>query len=186
LGFWGCNQNTLFSLSKSFDNEEDYNKFKAQFAPKGESAKGLESPTGNKSTSTSKEWNMDPKELEIMLANAAKSAAEQATKALLEAQAAEKAAAEATAAEKAAREAEITKAVAAQISVGQSGAEKLLKDIEKRFEDQAATSTKALADLQGALKEKADEIAKLQASKMHFNGSSRADVDYADREKAVL
>lgn len=181
-----CNQNTLFNLSKAFDNEEDYAKFKAQFAPKGESAKGLESPTGNKSITTSKEWNMDPKELEIMLAKASKDAAEQATKAVLAAQAAEKAAAEKAIAEKAEFDASVAAAVKAQISVGESGAEKLLKDIEKRFEDQTATSTKALADLQGALAEKAAEIAAMQKSKMVFAGDSAGKMEYADREKAVL
>ena len=179
-----CNQNTLFNLSKAFDNEEDYNKFKAQFAPKGDIAKGLETPPGNTSTTTSKEWNMDPKELEIMLANTAKAAAEQAAKSILEAQAAEKAAAAAKAAADAEFEARVNKAVAAQVTVGESGIEKLMKDVEKRFEDQAATSTKALADLQGALAEKAAEIAAMQKSKMNF--ADGKDTSYADREKAVI
>lgn len=181
-----CNQNTLFNLSKSFDNEADYNTFKAQFAPKGDIAKGLETPSGNTSTTTSKEWNMDPKELEIMLAKAAKDAAEQATAAVLAAQKAEKDAAEKAAADKAAFDASVTAAVKAQISVGESGAEKLMKDIEKRFEDQAATSTKALADLQGALAEKAAEIAAMQKSKMMFSDSKGNNTEYAEREKAVL
>jgi HK97 family phage major capsid protein len=43
-----------------------------------------------------------------------------------------------------------------------------------------------LADLQGALKEKADEIAALQKSKMHFSGATKGDIDYKEREKAVL
>jgi HK97 family phage prohead protease/HK97 family phage major capsid protein len=181
-----CNQNTLFNLSKSFENEEDYTKFKAQFAPTGESAKGLESPTGNKSTPTKKEWNMDPKELEIMLAKAATDAANAATKALLDAQAAEKAAAAAKAVADAEFDVRVKAAVAAQVSVGESGAEKLLKDIEKRFEDQTATSTKMLADLQGTIAEKAAELTALQNSKMQFGGASKAAVEYTDREKAVL
>ena len=36
-----ANQNTLFSLSKAFQNAEEYKKFKEQFAPVSESAKGL-------------------------------------------------------------------------------------------------------------------------------------------------
>jgi HK97 family phage prohead protease/HK97 family phage major capsid protein len=180
-----CNQNTLFNLSKAFDNAEDYTKFKAQFAPKGDSAKGLENPDGNMST-IKKEWKMDPKELELMLANAAKSAAEQATKSLLDAQAAAKAVTDAKLAADAEMDARVKAAVSAQISVGESGAEKLLKDIEKRFEDQSNTSTKMLADLQGALAEKAAEIAALQKSKMQFNADGKSDVTYADREKAVM
>lgn len=178
-----CNQNTLFNLSKSFDNEVDYNNFKAQFAPKGESAKGLESPSGNKSTTT-KEWKMDPKELEIMLAKAASDAATQATKSLLAAQAAEKEIAAKAAQEAAEFDAKVKAAVAAQISVGESGAERLMKDIEKRFEDQTANSTKMIADLQGVLNEKAAEISAMQRSKMSF--SDPKGVDYAEREKAVL
>lgn len=179
-----CNQNTLFNLSKSFDNEEDYNNFKAQFAPKGESAKGLESPSGNKSTTT-KEWKMDPKELEIMLAKAAQDAATQATKSLLAAQAAEKELAAQAAKEAAEFDAKVKAAVAAQISVGESGAERLMKDIEKRFEDQTANSTKMIADLQGVLNEKAAEISAMQRSKMSFS-DNKQDGGYAEREKAVL
>ena len=40
-----CNQNTLFDLSKAFSDAADYQKFKQQFAPNGDSAKGLESTT---------------------------------------------------------------------------------------------------------------------------------------------
>lgn len=180
-----CNQNTLFNLSKAFDNAEDYSKFKAQFAPKGDSAKGLETPTGNKSTSQ-KEWKMDPKELQAMLEAAATNAANQATKAIIDAQAAEKAKAEQAAAEAAKLAAEVEKAVAAKITVGESGAEKLLKDVEARFAAQNESTTKMLADLQGALKEKADEIAALQKSKMQFGGATKSEIDYKEREKAVL
>lgn len=179
-----CNQNTVFNLSKAFNNAEEYNSFKAQFMPKPESAKGLESDKDNVSAIT-KEWKMDPKELEQMLAAAAKTAAEQATKAMLDAQAKEKAEAEAKAAAEAEFAARVEKAVAASIKVGESGAEKLLKDIEARFADESAKSSKMLSDLQGALKEKADEIAALQKSKMQF-GSDAKTGDYAEREKAVL
>jgi HK97 family phage prohead protease/HK97 family phage major capsid protein len=180
-----CNQNTLFNLSKAFENEEDYTKFKAQFAPKGDSAKGLETPTGNKGTTTSKEWNMDPKEIELMVANAAKAAAEQATAALLATQKAEKEAAEKAAAEKAAFDASVAAAVKSQVEVGTSGTERLLADLEKRITETNATSTKALADLQGELAAKAQELQALQKSKMVFANGGK-DVDYAEREKAVL
>lgn len=180
-----CNQNTVFNLSKAFSTAEDYDNFKAQFIPKAESAKGLESPTDKESTIT-KEWKMDPKELEIMLANAAKSAAEQATKSLLDAQAKETALADAKAAADAALEERVKAAVAATIKVGESGTEKLLKDIESRFANESAKSTKMLEDLQGALKEKAAEIVALQNSKMSFNNPQAGEISYADKEKAVL
>ncbi len=180
-----CNQNTIFSLSKAFDDANDYKMFKAQFAPKGETAKGLESPNGNKSD-IKKEWKMDPKEMEKMLADAAKAAAEQATKALLEAQAAEKAAAEKAAKEQEAIDARVKAAVEAQIKVGESGAEKLLKDIEARFAAQADSQKSMIEGLESALKEKAAEIAAIQKSKMQFSNPDQAGVSYEDKEKAIL
>lgn len=181
-----CNQNTLFNLSKAFNDAEDYKIFKAQFAPKGESAKGLESPVGNKGTTSKEEWKMDPKELELMLASAAKNAAEAATKSLLDAQAAEKALAEKAAKESAEFDARVKSAVEAQIKLGESGTERLLKDIEKRFEDQSTASKSVLEGLEATLKEKVAEIQAMQASKMQFNGTKQSELDYADREKAVL
>ena len=177
-----CNQNTLFDLSKSFKDDLEYKNFKAQFAPKGESAKGLESTTEAKSITT-KEWNMSPEEMKQMLADAA----EQATKSLLAAQAKEAEAKAAEAKAAADLEAKIKSAVAAQVSVGQSGAEKLLAEVTKRLEDQTATSKSALDGLEAAIKEKTDELAKIQASKMNFSDKGIASgSSYEERERAVL
>lgn len=176
-----CNQNTLFDLSKAFDNAGDYNKFKAQFAPKSDSAKGLETSPVAESI-TKKEWNMSPEEMKQMLADAA----EQATKSLLAAQAKEAEAKAAEAKAAADLEARIKSAVAAQVSVGQSGAEKLLAEVTKRLEDQTATSKSALEGLEAAIKEKTDELAKIQTSKMNFSDKSTGGPSYEEREKAVL
>jgi HK97 family phage prohead protease/HK97 family phage major capsid protein len=181
-----CNQNTLFSLSKAFDNAEEYKKFKEQFTSNAESAKGLESTAAVESV-TKKEWNMSPEEMQKMLADAAKSAAEEATKALLAVQAKEKADKEA--AEKAAKELEdrVKAAVEAQVSVGKSGAERLLEDITKRFEEQSSASKSALEGLEATIKEKTAELSRIQSSKMQFEDKSKGgDSSYADREKAVL
>jgi len=176
------NQNTLFNLSKAFSSAEDYNSFKAQFTPQGDSAKGLESLT-DKTSTHKKEWNMDPKELQTMLDNAAKSAAEQATKSLLAAQAAEKA--EKEAAEKAAADMDArVKAAVALATPASTGTEKLMADIEKRFADQAIESKSAIAGLEAVLAEKAAEITAMQKSKMSF--ADPKGVEYAEREKAVL
>jgi HK97 family phage prohead protease len=181
-----CNQNTLFDLSKSFKDDSEYKNFKAQFAPKGESAKGLESTTEAKSI-TQKEWNMSPEEMKLALEAAAKSAAEEATKSLLAAQAKEAEAKAAEAKAAADLEAKIKSAVEAQISVGQSGAEKLLADVTKRLEDQTASSKSALEGLEAAIKEKTAELAKIQSSKMNFSDKTNGqEFSYADREKAVL
>ena len=179
-----CNQDTLFSLSKSFDNQEDYKTFKSQFAPKSESAKGLESSTEAKST-TLKEIGMDPKELELMLANAAQKAAETATKALLDAQAAEKAAKEKALAEEAAMQKRIDEAVA-KVTPSTTGAEKLLAEIEKRVADNETSTKNIVAGLETALKEKALEIETMRNSKMTFADGKKSDDNYADRETAVL
>lgn len=177
-----CNQNTLFSLSKAFDNAGEYSKFKAQFITDSASAKGQEPKTGEQST-TKKEWNMTPEELQAMLS---KAAADAAAKVLAD-QAAEKALAEKAAAEKAALEAAAKAAVETQIKLGQSGAEKLLEDLTKRFDDKTSDLSKTISGLEAALKEKAEEIQKIQNSKMTFTSETKtAEEGYADREKAVL
>jgi len=178
-----ANQNTLFGLSKSFESEEEYKSFKLQFAPKGESAKGLESTTEAKGKIT-KEFGMNPEEIKQMLADAAKAAAEQATTAMRAEQAAEKAAAEKALADKADMEARIKAAVAA-VTPSETGAEKLLAEVEKRFAEQAESTKSVLAGLEASLKEKAAELEALQKSKMTF-ADGKGGVDYADKEKAVL
>jgi HK97 family phage prohead protease/HK97 family phage major capsid protein len=181
-----ANQNTLFSLEKAFDSAAQYQSFKMQFAPNSESAKGLESSTEAESKPTSKEWKMSPEEIKQVLADAAKQAAEDTTKAILAQQEQarkEKAAKEAAEAE---LEAKIKAAVASTVEVGQSGAEKLLAEVEKRFAEQNEQSKSAIEGLQSALKEKAAELEAIQRSKMNFADSGRDGVSYQDKETAVL
>ena len=177
-----ANQNTIFSLSKAFNTAEEFKSFKMQFAPKSESAKGLESSTEAKSD-INKEWNiMDPKELEQMLARAAATAAEQTAKALVDAQA--KAAADAAAKVKA--EAELEAKVKSVISTVDTGAEKLLAEVEKRLASQEESSKSAIAGLEAALKEKANEIEAITKSRMTFADSKQDGMQYGDKEKAVI
>jgi HK97 family phage prohead protease len=181
-----ANQNTLFSLSKAFETAEEFKSFKMQFAPDSESAKGLESSTeadGN----VKKEWKMDPKELEQMLAQAASKAAEQTAKAIADTQA--KALAEKAAADKAEAELDArVKAAVASISTVDTGAERLLAEVEKRLE-QAETSNKSIIEgLEASLKQKAAEIEAITKSKMSF-ADAKGGTDgltYAEKEKAVL
>lgn len=180
-----ANQNTLFSLSKSFETDEEYKSFKLQFAPKGESAKGLESTTEAESTNIIKEFGMNQEEIKQMLAIAAKEAAEQATKAMVEKQAqdvAEKAAAAKAEAELEAR----IKAAVAAVTPAETGAERLLAEVEKRFAEQSESNKSVIAGLESALKEKAAEIEAIQKSKMQFSDGKSGDMSYADKEKAVL
>ena len=179
-----ANQNTLFSLSKAFDTAEEFKSFKMQFAPKSESAKGLESST-EANSDVKKEMEMDPKQLEQMLADAASKAAEQTAKAIAEKQ--EKAAAEKAAAEKAQAELDAkVKAAVAQITTGDTGAERLLAEVEKRLEQAEETNKTVLAGLESALKEKAAEIEALTKSKMSFSDANGDKMSYADKEKAVM
>lgn len=179
-----ANQNTLFNLSKAFDSAEEFENFKMQFAPKSESAKGLESSTGADSN-VEKEWNMDPKQLEQMLADAAAKAAQQTAKALVEAQ--EKAAAEKAAADKAEAELQARiKAAVAAVTPTETGADKLLAEVEKRLADTQAESKKALEGLEAALKEKAAELEAIQKSRMQFQDGGAAKMEYGDKEKAIL
>ena len=59
----------------------------------------------------------------------------------------------------------IAKAVETQVALGQSGTEKLLAEVEKRFADESVK----MADLTAALNEKSAEILALQKSKMSFS-----------------
>ncbi len=178
-----ANQNTLFSLSKSFENDEEFKSFKMQFAPKSESAKGLESSTEANSDVT-KEWKMDPKQLEQLLADAASKAAEQTAKAIAETQA--KALAEKAAAEKAEAELDArVKAAVASISTGDTGAERLMAEVEKRLATAEESSKTVIAGLEAALKEKAAEIEAITKSKMSFS-EAKDGLSYAEKEKAVM
>ena len=192
-----ANQNTLFSLSKAFNDADEYNQFKSQFAPKSESAKGLESSTEANGLSQ-KEWKMNPEEIKQMVADAAKAAVEQTTKAMQDAASAQAESERTKAAAEAALEARIearvkaaveasTPAPVAAIQTGETGAERLLAEVEKRFEEQQQTTKQVLDSLQSALAEKSAEIAAIQKSKMAFSDKSAADgVSYEEKEKAVM
>ncbi len=175
-----CNQNTLFSLSKAFETAEDYNSYKMLFAKKGDQGNKLETPK-NSDSKTKKEWNMTPEEIQAQIANAAAEAAEKALAADREARAKAEADAKAKAEAEAALDAKI-KAAVSSIQVGESGAEKLVKELEARMENQS----KSIEDLLASVKEKTEEIAALQKSKMSFGDKAPGEVSYEDKEKAVL
>lgn len=179
-----ANQDTLFSLSKSFKSDEEYKSFKQHFATQKESAKGLESSAAEKSN-IQKEIGMDPKELQAMLEAAAAKAAEAATKKVAEARAAEEEAARAKAAQEAELQKRIQEAVAA-VTPSTTGAERLVAELEKRIQEQEQNATKALEELRGALSEKAAEIEAMNRSKMSFKEADKDGISYAEKEKAVL
>lgn len=178
-----CNQNTLFSLSKAFETAEDYSSYKMLFAAQDAQPKETETSKSGTST-TKKEWNMTPEEIQAQIAKAAQEAAEKALAADRAARAQAEQEAKAKADAEAALEAKIKSAV--QVTVGDSGAEKLLAEVEKRVAEQTAEARKGLEDVMAAIKEKADELKALQASKMSFQDKGAKEAAYADIEKAVL
>ncbi len=179
-----CNQDTLFSLSKSFTDDSEYKLFKTQFAPQSDSAKGLETSTVADSTDK-KEIGMTPEELQKLLADTASAAATQATSMIMSAQKAEKDAADKKLADETAMKKQIADAVALA-TPSTTGAEKLLADITARFETQEASTKSVLAGLEATLKEKAAEITALQTSKMTFADKGAKEAEYRDKEMAVL
>ena len=179
-----ANQNTLFSLSKAFDSAEDYALYKKLFAAKDTQAKGLDSSTPENGN-INKEWKMTPEEIQARIDEAA---AKAASAALAQAELA-RVAREKALAEKAAQDAEIEariKAAVAAVTPTETGAEKLMAEVEKRLAYEKATSQKQIDDLMGALKEKAAEIEAMQKSKMSFSDKGAQDLAYAEKEKAVL
>lgn len=179
-----ANQNTLFSLAKSFKTDAEYRDYIMQFATSGESAKGLE-PAEQAESITTEEWNMDPKQIKEMVAEAAREAAQQAAKALADQQA--QAAQEKAAQEKAEQELQARiKAAVAAVTPTETGTEKLLAEVEKRFQEQADSTKSVIAGLESALKDKAQELEAIQKSKMQFSGSTDKGMSYEDKEKAVL
>lgn len=180
-----ANQNTLFSLSKAFTNADEYKHFKMHFAPT-ESAKGLVQVVAE--SAKTKEIFMNPEELKQALADAARQAAEEATKQLLAAQ--ERAAQEKSERERAERELEarIKQAVAATVETTETGAEKLLAEVEKRLQEQSESSKKALEGLESIIREKTAELEAIQRTKMQFgeNRGQKDSLEYQQKERAVL
>lgn len=184
-----CNQDSIFSLSKAFDSAAEYSSFKSQFAKSVSVAKEQDVLTTQACDKTQKEWNMDPKELEALLAKAAVDAATKTATIIAENQAAAKKAEADEIAKKAAEEAELTKRVTAIVQSGQSGAEKLLADVEKRLTEQEAGHKLTLEGLHASIKDSAAELKALQNNKMSFEDKkSSKDVDaaYKERETAIL
>ena len=175
-----ANQNTLFSLSKHFSTAQEFELFKQQFAANSDIAKGLE--PAKPANSSKEEFNMDPKDLEKMLADATAKAAEAAARAVIEAQTA-KAAADAAEAK---AQADLEARVKAAIKTVDTGGERLLAEVEKRLAEQAEAHTRQLAGLEETLKTKAAELEAIQKSRMQFSDTKADTMDYADKEKAVL
>jgi HK97 family phage prohead protease/HK97 family phage major capsid protein len=174
-----CNQESLFSLAKSFESSVDLESFKNQFATKATLDNSQEPNTQITNKQTKGITKMDELEIQAMVA---KATAEAVAKANAERDAIEAQKAATVAAEKALND-KITATVAATVKTAESGAEKLLAEIEKRFADQEATSKSVLEGLQASIKEKAAELEVITKSKMKFDMTG--DVEKALNDKEI-
>ena len=183
-----CNQGATFSLAKSFDNMEDYNKFKKQFikanSTESADAVNVEQPSGEKSqtmeTNMSEEKKTPEVSPEFDLNKFAADAAEKAVAQYAMKQAELKAAEEKAATEAAEKAAEVEaneKAVQeakqeeqkSVIEAGLSGAERLMSDVEKRVNEKHEDLYGVVKSLEKQLAEKSEEIMNIRESKRIFS-----------------
>jgi len=179
-----ANADSLFSLAKSFDgSEKEFEAFKSQFVKN-------EAPSGAKDDAQGahleQENNiMDENQIkEMMEAVAKKTATDIAMK-----QAEDKAKAK-VAAEDAVKATEAQEALKADyVKLGQTGAERLVQELEARITEKQEDATKVMADMRNEIAEKAVEIEALRTSKMEFSdhsGTKGYEVDYAQFERTAL
>ena len=178
-----CNQAATFSLAKSFDSIEEYNEFKKTFtnsvdlagqslAQDEDSFEASDTPDGTEK-SVQKEMTMsEVKTPEIDLEAFAKKVADETAAKIAIRQAEEKAAveAEAKAAQEAA-EAEAAKQAEVEtvIKTGiESGAERLLADVEAKLAEKDAKIEEVIAQYKTDLEEKNAEISAIRDSKRVF------------------
>ena len=182
-----CNQAATFSLAKSFDSIEEYNEFKKTFtnsvdlagqslAKDEDSFEASDTPDGTEK-SVQKEINMSEVNTpEIDLDAFAKKVAEETAAKIAIRQAEEKAAAEA--AQKEAEEVEAAKTLEAEtvksaIKTGvESGAERLLADVEAKLAEKDAKMDEVILQYKKDLDEKSEEITKMRESKRVFSDRS--------------
>ena len=178
-----CNQAATFSLAKSFDSIEEYNEFKKTFtnsvdlagqslAKDEDSFEASDAPDGTEK-SVQKEITMsEVKTPEIDLEAFAKKVADETAAKIAIRQAEEKAAVEAEA--KAAQEAVEAEAakqaeVETVIKTGiESGAERLLADVEAKLAEKDAKIEEVIAQYKTDLEEKNAEITAMRDSKRVF------------------
>lgn len=168
-----ANQDCVFEMSKSFKDSAEYQDFKKSF-----SKKSVEPSTPK----VSKEKTlMDPKDLEQLMKQTAESTAKAVADAIAAKAAEEKAAAEARAAEEAQKQ--------ELIKLGQSGAEKLVIEAEKRIAEANGEAVgKLFADLKSDIEKQLDEVKKAAASKMNFEDKNRqaGEPTQTEKDTAVL
>ncbi len=177
-----CNQAATFSIAKSFDNMEEYKKFKHTFSNQANSinsadAVEVEQPKGELSQETEKSMSNDKnitpefdleafakKVAEDTATKIAMQQAEQKAKAQAETEKSEAVEAEQKAVDQAKQE-EQKQVVTSVIT----GAERLMSDVETRVNQKHEDLEKVVRELESNLIEKSDEIMKMRESKRTFS-----------------
>lgn len=196
-----CNQAATFSLSKSFNSMEEYEEFKktfktqtnredlaGQFLAKEDvkaSSVASDSPDEAEKSANEEIKMSEVKTPEIDLEAFAKKVAEETAAKIAMKQAEEKAAAAkaaqeaeekaaAEAAQKAAQEEEVKSAIKTGV---ESGAERLLKDVEAKLAEKDAKIDEVIKSFAAQLEEKNEEITKIRESKRVFGDRESKDAD---------
>jgi len=165
-----CNQDSVFSVAKSFDTAKDYTEYKAQFIKQSE---GSTEPT----KSTQEELDtMDPKDLEKQ-ANEIKAAVQAALKAQTDA------ATELAAKEQAKKDEE-----SRIVEMVKSGAEALVAELTSKSEESAKEFNETVKSLRDDLAAKSEEIKAIQKNKstFHSKGDTLDKAFESDISDAVL
>src|SRR6056300_936515 len=176
-----CNQSAVFSIAKSFDSMDDYEKFKQTFvktnsveqkatAEQSREAKAKETETKMSEEVKNSEvsaFDLEAFAKEVAEKTAASIAMKQAEQKAAEQNAAEEAAAKAEQ-ETVAQEAEVEKQKTV-VSAAVTGAERLMSDIEKRVSEKHEDLSKVVKELESQLKEKSEEIMHIRESKRIFS-----------------
>ena len=147
-----ANQDSTFSLAKSFENVDEYKSFKDSFGKVEEKAELQKEEKEPSQDNILKEINMDKKELEAMMAKSAEAALDS-----YKAEVAEKA-------EKAAAEAQLK-----SIEMGKTQAEKTAEALEAKIKADGDNYAKSINEMSDELKAAKDEMAAMQKSKMQFS-----------------
>jgi len=147
-----ANQDSVFSLAKSFDNVDEYNSFKKSYGVEEEKEELQKEEKTPSQDNILKEINMDKKELEVMMAKSAAAALD-----TYKAEVAEKA-------EKSAAEANLK-----SIEMGKTQAEKTAEALEAKIKTDGDNYAKAITEMSDELKAAKDEMAAMQKSKMQFS-----------------
>jgi len=163
-----ANAESIFSVKKSFKDEEEYTEFKDSFKnDKKQLPDEIDLNTVDKGEKT-----VDKDKLSLTPQEVKKLQDDAIAKAFADKEEADKKAAE---------------IAAIAVSAGESGAERLIKELEAKLEKDNATIAESVKSLQTELKEKQDEVIALRESKMLFEDKrSNVQVKQAEIDKFVL